>query len=400
MQKPAIKIWLVALAVAVLSVNGFFVAQNVMAVYSAPSSPGATDDATLWDITLSSGAVTLVPDFDPVTPILDYTAGVDSTTADITVNASANGALATITINAVPVASGADSGAIALSFGANVITILVTAEDGVTINTYTVTVTRAGSAPVTVTSVNSITDINVAYGTDFGLIGLPATAGVTLSDLTTPSLAVTWNGGAPVYSATTAGTYVFSGTLTMPSGVTNPGSLTAAVNVVVAPDSTPAPVPVPAPIIDVPSGGGGGGIPTYIVFPPIPDPIPDPIPVIIQTPTQTPQATQQTSPEPEPVVLVQNIAAEPLPAPKKIATAPKLKVVPIVKATPKEITPKNPPEIATVESSIPATIATASLLDSGLGKFLTRNLLLLLLIILAIILVVGWATKKFWFKKK
>lgn len=90
------------------------------------------------------------------------------------------------------------------------------------------------AAPVTVASVDAISDISVANGTSLGSAGLPTTAGVTLSDASTATLAVTWDAGTPTYDGATAGTYAFVGTLTLSGGVTNPGSLTAAVNVIVA----------------------------------------------------------------------------------------------------------------------------------------------------------------------
>lgn len=91
----------------------------------------------------------------------------------------------------------------------------------------------------TVTSVSSIANISVANGTALTAAGLPNNATVTLSDSTTPSYEVTWNGNSPTYNSTTAGTYVFTGTLTMPGGVTNPANRTASVNVIVA--EAPAP---------------------------------------------------------------------------------------------------------------------------------------------------------------
>lgn len=91
--------------------------------------------------------------------------------------------------------------------------------------------TGGGAAVVTITAVNSISDINVAYGTAAGSIGLPSTVQVTLSNATTPSYSVTWN-TAP-YNGTTAGTYALTGTITPAGGVTNPLGLTAAVNVIV-----------------------------------------------------------------------------------------------------------------------------------------------------------------------
>ncbi|MBA7675597.1 hypothetical protein ES703_83833 [subsurface metagenome] len=54
---------------------------------------------------------------------------------------AADGAAATITVDGTPVASG-DSISISVSPGLNTIPIVVTAEDGTTTKTYTVTVTR------------------------------------------------------------------------------------------------------------------------------------------------------------------------------------------------------------------------------------------------------------------
>jgi uncharacterized repeat protein (TIGR02543 family) len=92
------------------------------------------------------------------------------------------------------------------------------------------------SAPTSliVSSVAPISDISVANGTALSSVGLPSTAGVTLSDATTPDYAVTWDGGSPAYDGSTAGSYTFTGTLTLPAGVTNPNDLTASVKVDVA----------------------------------------------------------------------------------------------------------------------------------------------------------------------
>ena len=56
---------------------------------------------------------------------------------------SVTDATATVTVNGTTVASGSASGAISLSVGSNTITTVVTAQDGVTTSTYTVSVTRA-----------------------------------------------------------------------------------------------------------------------------------------------------------------------------------------------------------------------------------------------------------------
>jgi probable HAF family extracellular repeat protein len=101
--------------------------------------------------------------------------------------------------------------------------------------TFTLATSTPTSTPVIVSSTVAIPNISVANGTVLSGVGLPATTTVTLSDATTTSLIVAWNGGAPVYNATASGTYTFTGTFTLPVGVTNPNSVKASVNVNVAP---------------------------------------------------------------------------------------------------------------------------------------------------------------------
>jgi hypothetical protein len=101
-------------------------------------------NADLSNLTISPG--TLMPTFDPAT--LSYTASVPFSTSSITVTPTAADAGATITVNGVPVASGMSSQAIPLVVGNNTITIVVTAQDGVTMKTYTINVTRAGNVSV------------------------------------------------------------------------------------------------------------------------------------------------------------------------------------------------------------------------------------------------------------
>ncbi len=86
-----------------------------------------------------------------------------------------------------------------------------------------------------IVSAAAINSINVVNGTQLSAVGLPATATVTYDDGTTGTPAVVWNAGTPVYNGASAATYVFSGTITCPSGTINPDNVKAAVNVVVAP---------------------------------------------------------------------------------------------------------------------------------------------------------------------
>ncbi|MDA8336257.1 MAG: S-layer homology domain-containing protein [Peptococcaceae bacterium] len=96
-----------------------------------------------------------------------------------------------------------------------------------------VTVQQQGQQAVTVTSVSSLSGITVAYGTALANAGLPTTVGITLSNGTTPTVNVTWDGGTPTYNGSSAGNYTFTGALTLSGGVTNPNNLTASVVVTV-----------------------------------------------------------------------------------------------------------------------------------------------------------------------
>jgi len=114
------------------------------------------------------------------------------------------------------------------------------AYNGTTAGTYTFTGTVTGTtltasvnvivapaATVTIASFATIADKNVVNGTALTAVGLPTTVTATMSDATTTTPAVIWDGGTPAYNATTAGTYVFKGTVT---GTT----LQPTVNVIVA----------------------------------------------------------------------------------------------------------------------------------------------------------------------
>lgn len=109
--------------------NGFLIDN-----FSSFSGPVPTADLT--SLSLSSG--TLSPAFDPATTA--YTASVDNTTTSV-------GVIAVAGSGATAVVSGNSS----LAVGSNTVTIAVTADDGTTIKTYTVTVDRA-AAPATPTT--------------------------------------------------------------------------------------------------------------------------------------------------------------------------------------------------------------------------------------------------------
>jgi gliding motility-associated-like protein len=101
-----------------------------------------SNNAKLSSLALSSGA--LSPVFASGTNT--YTANVSNVTTSITLTPVLADATATVTVNGTTVVSGNASSPVTLNVGANEVTTTVTAQDGVTISTYTVTVTRAASS--------------------------------------------------------------------------------------------------------------------------------------------------------------------------------------------------------------------------------------------------------------
>ncbi len=98
-----------------------------------------SDNADLGNLSLSSGL--LSPGFDSAT--LNYTAAVGFGTTSIALTPTADNINAQITVNGNITVSGNASNSIALSEGDNIIEVVMLAEDGVTTQTYQVTITRA-----------------------------------------------------------------------------------------------------------------------------------------------------------------------------------------------------------------------------------------------------------------
>jgi gliding motility-associated-like protein len=109
---------------------------------AAIAIPAASKVATLASFSISSG--TLSPTFASGTTT--YTASVANSVTSITVTPTNTDSFATVKVNGTTVTSGSASSAIALNVGSNVISTVVTAEDGLTTQTYTLTVTRPKAA--------------------------------------------------------------------------------------------------------------------------------------------------------------------------------------------------------------------------------------------------------------
>ena len=116
----------------------------------------ASNDASLRTLAVRDGgtAVPLTPIFDPATAV--YDASVTNAVATVTVTATANDEDAQVAFldehdAALPDADGnTPEHQVALDVGDNLIRVRVTAEDAMTIETYTVTVTRRVAAPTVV----------------------------------------------------------------------------------------------------------------------------------------------------------------------------------------------------------------------------------------------------------
>ncbi|MEX2460387.1 MAG: cadherin-like beta sandwich domain-containing protein [Paenibacillaceae bacterium] len=160
------------LTVHVTAQDGTTTSTYTVTVTRAPSA-----DATLSTLTLSG--VTLDAAFASGT--LTYTANVANSVTSTTVAATANEPNATITA--------ADLGAKALAVGQNTLTVHVTAQDGTTTSTYTVTVTRAPSADA---SLNALTLSGVTLDPAFASGTLTYTANVANS-VTSTTVAATVN---------------------------------------------------------------------------------------------------------------------------------------------------------------------------------------------------------------
>ncbi|MBV8388274.1 MAG: cadherin-like beta sandwich domain-containing protein [Mucilaginibacter sp.] len=173
--------------------------------YSITVTRGPSPDATLSNLTISSG--TLVPVF--LSSITGYTAAVPNATTAITVTPTANNANATITVNGVPVTSGNASGAIGLNVGANTITTVVAAQDGTTTNTYTIVVTRAPSSSATLSNlVLSSGVLNPAFAsgtTNYTASVSNATNSITITPTVSDATATVTVNGTAVTSGIASG---------------------------------------------------------------------------------------------------------------------------------------------------------------------------------------------------
>jgi len=135
--------------VAPLAPTAFYVtAYNTSGASTAPVTISVSPSANANLSTLGQSAGSLSPSFTSATT--SYTDKVSNATATITLKPVSSDGTATITVNGIAVKTGTATAPIALTEGGQtVITTVVTAQDGVTTKTYTLTVTRAPSSIAT-----------------------------------------------------------------------------------------------------------------------------------------------------------------------------------------------------------------------------------------------------------
>lgn len=102
---------------------------------------GVSTNALLSSLSIDPGSLDQA--FSPGN--LSYTAHVLHYVDQVTVTATAAHQEADITVNGVPLASGQPSGPISLALGENTISVVVTAQDGVTLSTYLLNISRHGA---------------------------------------------------------------------------------------------------------------------------------------------------------------------------------------------------------------------------------------------------------------
>jgi gliding motility-associated-like protein len=115
--------------------------RSTIKTYTVTVTREASSNANLLALSISSG--TLSPAFMAGTT--GYTAAVSNGIKSIAVSPTIADTTATITVNGTAVISGSVSNAISLNVGSNTLNTVITAQDG-TIQTYTITITRAASS--------------------------------------------------------------------------------------------------------------------------------------------------------------------------------------------------------------------------------------------------------------
>jgi sugar lactone lactonase YvrE len=169
-------------------------------VTRAPSS-----NASLANLSVSPG--TLSPVFAAGTTA--YTAQVSNATTSITITPTASDATATLKVNGTTVSSGSASASLPLLVGSNTITVIVTAQDAVTTQTYTIIINRAESSNANLDALaissGTLTPVFAATTTSYSALVDNAVSSVTITPTVSDvNATLTVNGVLAVSGSATA----------------------------------------------------------------------------------------------------------------------------------------------------------------------------------------------------
>jgi len=206
------------------TINVKVTAQNgtTSQTYAITVSRPANSDADLSSLKMSSGRFSWPFDRN----VTSYTDTVGNAKTTVKVIPTTLDTGARVTVNGIPVISGAESSPVSLAFGNNTILVKVTAEDGKTTKTYTVTVTRTGTA----NSVDNLSSLKMSKGIFSPTFASATTSYTDAVGNTITSVTVTPTTTDPTATVKVNGTVVASGTA---SGAINLAVGANAVNVVV-----------------------------------------------------------------------------------------------------------------------------------------------------------------------
>lgn len=171
----------ISLAVGVTVITTVITAQDGVTtktiIINVTRKPSST--ATLSHLTISAG--TLSPVFAAATT--SYTASVAGTVSSVTVTPTLTDVTGTVKVNGTTVNSGTASAAIPLAIGPNAITTVVTAQDGTTTKSYTVTITRVPSTNALLQSIATLPATSLLSTTGTGYLNFNASVPNSISSI-------------------------------------------------------------------------------------------------------------------------------------------------------------------------------------------------------------------------
>jgi gliding motility-associated-like protein len=217
----------IPLAVGANAITVICTAQNgtTIKTYTVMVTRALSADATLAALTTNNGA--LSPAFKA--GVTSYSVAVASTVTSIRLTPTVNEPNATVKVNGAVVLSGRASAVQPLAVGANTITTVVTAQDGITVKTYTITVTRAPVASANLSALVLSTGVlSPVFATNRLSYTASVATGVTSMSITPtaadPTAAITVNGTGVTSGSASAALPLTIGSNTITIVVTAAGS--------------------------------------------------------------------------------------------------------------------------------------------------------------------------------